>query len=264
MKPAPPVMRTLSNASDAPRYHLTVRPTHVDHQQLLLLHCSRRRSTRARARNGVNLDAFSFYVDASPLSAALSLTVLLARHGTHDEVGRVLSGRSDIALNAVGRSQAERLASRLASVRLTKLYSSPRRRARETAAIFADRLDLDVTLVDELDEIDFGAWAGQSFSRLDEDPAWRRWNVARGSAATPGGETMESVTARALRHLEACGDQGTILCVSHCDVIRGLVAHVLGLNADRLLAFDVDPASVSTIELGYGLGRVVAVNERVS
>ena len=193
----------------------------------------------------------------------MGLTVLLARHCAHDELGRVLSGRSDVGLNAVGRHQAEQLASRVASVRLTKLYSSPRRRARETAEIVARRLDLDVSLADELDEIDFGRWAGQSFSTLEQDPAWRRWNNFRGSAATPGGETIESVTTRVWRHLEACEEYGKILCISHCDVVRGVVARVLGLTADHLLTFDVDPASVSTIHISNGRARVIAVNERV-
>lgn len=73
---------------------------------------------------------------------------------------------------------------------------------------------------------------------------------------------MAKVVSRALRHLEACMNIGVLLCVSHCDIIRGLVCHYLGLDLDRLLAFDIDPGSITTIRLDDGLDRVVAVNER--
>jgi broad specificity phosphatase PhoE len=54
-----------------------------------------------------------------------------------------------------------------------------------------------------------------------------------------------------------------IAAVSHCDVIRGIIAHHLGLPLDNLLRFDVDPASVSRLQLGDWGGRVMSVNERL-
>jgi broad specificity phosphatase PhoE len=204
-----------------------------------------------------------FYVASHATPAPLSATVFLARHASHDEVGRVLSGRSDIAINADGRAEAGRLADRLAGVPIAAIHSSPRRRARETAIIVAGRHDLPVNNADALDEIDFGAWMGRSFADLDCDPAWARWNDARGTAATPDGEDMSAATARAVRHIEQVAGEKPVLCVSHCDIIRGVVAHYLGLDADRLLGFDVDPASLTELALyGDGSGRVVALNER--
>jgi broad specificity phosphatase PhoE len=195
----------------------------------------------------------------------LSALILLARHGHHREVGHVLSGRSDIPLDTQGADEARRLAGRLADVPLRAVYSSPRRRACETAAPIAARHGLDVTIVDALDEIDFGAWSGQRFDALDWDPAWRYWNAARGSARCPGGEGMAEAVTRARDHIEAIAQPDTpVLCVSHCDIIRGLVAHYLGLSADRLFRFDVDPGSVTTLSLHPGGGRVVALNERLS
>lgn len=190
------------------------------------------------------------------------MTVLLVRHAAHDELGRVLSGRSDIAINEEGRAQAGRLSRRLSKVPLSAIYASPRRRARETAAIVAAPHGLPVEDADDLDEIDFGGWAGKPFEALAQDAAWHDWNVRRGTASTPGGEDMKSATARAVRHIEAVAGDAPVLCVSHCDVIRGVVAHYLGLDADRLLSFDVDPASVTEIALHAGGGRVVALNER--
>jgi broad specificity phosphatase PhoE len=74
---------------------------------------------------------------------------------------------------------------------------------------------------------------------------------------------MGDATARAVDHLDVLvnrGWNGTLLCVSHCDIIRGVVAHYLGLGLDRLLAFDVDPGSISTLLLGNWGARLLKLN----
>lgn len=201
-----------------------------------------------------------FYVD--PQSGNVSAHVLLARHAHHDEVGVVLSGRSAIALNPAGVAEAERLAARLDDVPLAAVYSSPRRRAWQTAEIVAERHRLAVILADGLDEIDFGAWSGQRFDALDHDPGWQRWNAERGTAATPGGETMAGVAARAAAVVAHAAGAGPVLCVSHADVIRGVVAAALGLPLTRLQRFDLDPGSLTTLAVDAGEIRLVTLNER--
>ena len=207
----------------------------------------------------------SFYVQPDPaVRNRVSATILLARHGSHAEVGQVLSGRSEIGLSPDGHAQAGWLAERLAGTPLAAVHSSPRRRTMETAEAVARRHAIRVDAFDALDELDFGDWAGLRFDALEGDPAWRRWNEARGRAATPGGETMAEATTRAVRHIEAVdGQAGPVLCVSHCDIIRGVVAHYLELDADRLLAFDVDPGSLTTLAVEGDRGRLVALNERM-
>lgn len=188
--------------------------------------------------------------------------VYLARHASHAEVGQILSGRSEIDLSDAGRCEAGRLADRLAGTPLAAIHASPRRRAIETARIVAARHALAVTEVAALDEIDFGAWSGRSFGELAGDPAWQRWNAERDEAATPAGETMTRAVARAADHLAAIAEAGPVLCVSHCDIIRGLVARYLGIGMAGIFAFDCDPASLTTLEPGDGGARLVTLNER--
>lgn len=213
---------------------------------------------RRRARYG------SFYVEAeSGARAGMSATVHLARHGSHAEVGHVLSGRSEIGLSPRGRAEAAWLAERLERADLAAIHSSPRRRARETAEIVAERHGLAVEVSDALDEIDFGGWTGRSFAALADDPRWHAWNARRSGTTPPRGEAMADATARARAFVDGLDrEERAILCVSHCDVIRGLVAYYLGLDPDRLLQFDCDPASLTTLALYPGGGRVVALNER--
>jgi probable phosphoglycerate mutase len=183
------------------------------------------------------------------------------------EFGNVLSGRRrDVALSPEGLEQAAIVADLLGTMPLAAVYSSPRERAWYTAREIAEPHELKVTAEDRLDEIDFGSWTGCSFAELEGDALWSSWNEERASARPPGGESMAEATERAFHFLgEAAADHAgqTILAVSHCDIIRGVIAQCLGLSLDNLLRFDVDPASVSRISIGNWGTRVMSVNERL-
>lgn len=194
----------------------------------------------------------------------MGVLIGLVRHGAHDDLGAWLSGRTrDIALNATGREETAALARRLTGRGVKAITASPRRRTVETADILGAGLNLTPVLAPDLDEIDFGIWSGRRFADLEGDPDWDRWNAARATAPTPGGETMAAAVARAMRHIDHLGRQGggPVLCVSHCDVIRGVIAHLLGLSLDHLLRFEIAPASVSWVMAhGQGTGHVITVN----
>lgn len=171
-----------------------------------------------------------------------------------------------MALSKEGLEQAEIVADLLGVEPLAAVYSSPRERAYYTARQVAEQHELKVSVADGLDEVDFGDWSGASFDALEGDPLWQQWNEARGSARPPGGESMAEAAARAaaqVQELAADHSDQTIAAVSHCDIIRGLIAHYLGLPLDNLLRFDIDPASVSRLMVGAWGARVISVNERL-
>lgn len=197
----------------------------------------------------------------------MTAILLLVRHAAHVELGRILSGRRrDVALSREGLEQAEIVADLLAVEPLTAVYSSPRERAWYTARQIAEPHELQVGVVDDLDEVDFGGWTGMAFNDLEGDPGWCEWNEARASARPPGGERMCDAVRRTVAALQAIAaqhDGGTVACVSHCDIIRGALAYYLGLPLDNMLRFDVDPASVSRLMLGSWGARVMTLNERL-
>ena len=197
-------------------------------------------------------------------ASAFTPQIHLIRHGAHDDVGRRLSGRATAGgLTIEGRAQASAVARMIGLVDI--VYASPRRRTLETAAIVAEAHCVKMVEANALDEIDFGAWNGQLFSDLDRDPLWRDWNGARSTARTPGGETMAEATDRAIDFIETVSQEalapgGSAALVTHCDIIRGVLARHLGLDLDYMLRFDIDPGSVSTILLTPGDVRVLRVN----
>lgn len=197
----------------------------------------------------------------------MTATVLLIRHAAHVELGQVLSGRRrDIALSEEGLEQAEILGDLLGTEDIAAIYASPRERAWYTARDIAEPHGLKVETEDRLDEIDFGEWTGLPFAQLEGDPLWQEWNEQRGSARPPGGESMREAVDRAFAFLlEAAAehDGQAIVALTHCDIIRGVIARCLGLSLDNLLRFDVDPASVSQVLIGHWGTRVISVNERL-
>jgi broad specificity phosphatase PhoE len=197
----------------------------------------------------------------------VTATLLLIRHAAHVELGRTLSGRRrDVALSSEGLEQAEIVADLLAVEPLAAVYSSPRERAYYTARSIAEAHELKVGVLDALDEVDFGEWTGVDFNTLEGDPAWTDWNEARDTARPPGGESMAEAVARTAAALEAIAADHkgeSVACITHCDIIRGAVAHYLGLPLANMLRFDIDPASVTRLALGNWGARILTVNERL-
>lgn len=167
-------------------------------------------------------------------------------------------------LTPAGERQAVAVAERLSAERPDLVQTSPRERAKQTAEVIAARCGARVEGAEALDEIDFGEWTGRDFAALDGEPLWREWNERRGQARCPGGESMAQAADRIAAHAAALARErpgARIVLVSHADMLRGLVARLLGLPLDNMLRFEIAPASVSRIEIGDWGGCVRSLNE---
>jgi alpha-ribazole phosphatase/probable phosphoglycerate mutase len=171
--------------------------------------------------------------------------VLLIRHGEpEDDAHGRCYGRLDVRLSSDGRTHARHLSDIACDV----VYTSPRRRARETAEL------LGAARVDErLRELDFGELEGRTYDEIaNERPElYRRWMNEPTRVRFPGGESFDDLRARAcsaLAEIRAAHDGATIAVVTHGGVIRSALADALGLPAERIFAFDVGYCSVSVID----------------
>lgn len=162
-------------------------------------------------------------------------TIYLARHGESDwNAANRFQGLSDRPLTELGRRQAEALADQLAATASpSAIYSSPLRRAFETAAIVGTRTGLEPRPVDDLREVDVGGWAGLSRSDVESrfPEAFRRW--LDGGEGWEDGESYADMSARVLAALTGVaeshpGDQ--VLVVSHGGPIRAIQAAAAGMD----------------------------------
>ena len=192
--------------------------------------------------------------------------ILLIRHAAHDHLGRILSGRTEgVPLSRDGVQQAQALARALRTDPPDVIHTSPVQRARETAECLAAESCAEVEIVPSLQELDFGEWTGLRFDELAGDPLWKSWNERRSTVSPPGGEMMVAAQERAMAHLRETAERftgRTVAMITHCDIIRAVVADILGLSLDRILRFDIGPASISRIAAGPWGERVASLNER--
>jgi probable phosphoglycerate mutase len=192
-------------------------------------------------------------------------TLLLVRHGHTDAAGKRLTGRAPgVHLNELGRRQAERLVERLDGVRIDAIVSSPLERCRETAAPLAKARGRAVDVGRAWIEVGYGEWTGRSISQLRRTKLWRRVMFAPSNVRFPGGESLLEVQGRAVDatlDIAARHARGTVVVVSHADVIRLLVAHVAGMHADHLQRLSIDTASITAVSIFDGFPRLLTLND---
>jgi alpha-ribazole phosphatase len=124
--------------------------------------------------------------------------LFLVRHAEPELTG-VLLGHCDPALSAAGREHASEL---LAGVELARVYTSPLRRAVETAELIARRAPIEV--LDELSDITFGAWDGMTWAeveKIDPEFAARKLRDWRG-VTLPGAEAWSDFAQRVEKAFE--------------------------------------------------------------
>jgi probable phosphoglycerate mutase len=198
----------------------------------------------------------------------VTTTFFLVRHAAHDRVGTILCGRMPgVSLGPIGRSQAERLAARLANENVASVLTSPLDRARETAEPIAARFGRAPDICNGINEIDFGTWSGLSFDALAPDPGWVSWNNVRSISRPPGGETMLEAQARILGVIERARKahpERAVVLVSHGDVIKAALLYHLGMPIDAYTRFEIDPASISTLLVSDWGSKVLRLNEVVA
>ncbi|MGI6375063.1 MAG: histidine phosphatase family protein [Anaerolineae bacterium] len=195
-----------------------------------------------------------------------ALRLLLARHGATalNHAHRII-GSSDLPLSDVGHRQAERLARRLAIERPDALYTSPLRRAVETAAHVAAACGLPARVDERLREIDFGAWEGLSMDEVAQRDAaalaaWR----ADPLAAPTGGEPPAQLLARVdalLADLQARHAGHAVALVSHGGLLQALILRALGLPYRNDWLFLLYNGSLSELSLAPGRHAAVYLND---
>jgi len=178
------------------------------------------------------------------MSQALPM-VYLMRHGeTAWTLTEQHTGRTDLPLNEQGERQAREVGTRLNALRIDRILSSPLQRARRTAELAMPHSSVEAD--DDLVEWDYGAYEGRSTADIElERPGWRLFRDG-----CPGGETLDSVGARADRVISRVRARGgNALLVAHREILRVLAVRWIGLEPKegrRLLL-----ATVSLSVLGY-------------
>lgn len=195
-------------------------------------------------------------------------TVLLVRHGLTALTGPVLAGRTTgVHLDDRGRTQAENLARRTATLPLAAVVTSPLERCTETADVIAaaQKGTPQRHVDDRLTECGYGDWTGRTLKELARDPLWKVVQTQPSAVRFPNGESLPEVAARAVQAVRdwdaRLGADALWVACSHGDVIKAVLADALGLHLDQFQRIVVDPCSTSIVRYTDSRPYVMRVND---
>lgn len=195
--------------------------------------------------------------------------VLLMRHGqTVWNVQKRFQGSGDSPLTPEGRKQAILVSEALKHVDIVAIYSSPRKRAVETALPLAEILTLPIKKHPGLGEIALGVWEGKTYEEIKHhypEEFNQFFHDPETFQGVEGGETLVNAKIRAIEAIEHVASKHagkTIMVVSHAMTIRLLLTHYLHLDMKHLWKLaDITQTSISEIVFDRDARMVVRTGD---
>ena len=188
------------------------------------------------------------------------MDIVLVRHGATDwNLQGRCQGSSDRELSEAGLRQAQQIAALLADEKVSAVYSSQLRRARQTANLISQPHDLPVVIEEQLRELDHGELEGLTFNEIKTryGEFLTRWRSEPADVRVPGGERLADVAERAWNQLNAIVQRHAraerIVVVSHNFPILGIVCRISGTHLNNYRTFHLDPCGVT--RLGHDAER---------
>lgn len=195
------------------------------------------------------------------------MKIILVRHGETlwNEAARC-QGQTDVELSPRGKEQARLLANRLAEEKIEAIYSSPLRRALDTAQAVAGPHGLTVIVRDNLKEMDQGELEGKTFAELKElHPDFlQAWRQDPTGLRVPGGESLEELQERAWQVIEEIRSQNQlsqVVAVSHHITILTILCCFLGLPLSKFRRLKKELASITVMEYGERGPALLSLND---
>ena len=164
---------------------------------------------------------------------------------------KVYSGRSDETLTEQGREQVRQGSRDLIGSDIDVIYSSPLLRARQSADIVVNELNLDlpVNIDDRFNELKMGPWEGMSEADVAAQypGEWATWNNQPAELRLDGRETLAQLQNRVLqgmRFIQESGHGQSVVIVTHVAVIRVITLFAENLDLNLYKSVPVDNAKV--------------------
>ena len=195
----------------------------------------------------------------------METVIYLIRHGESqgNKEGR-FRGRTDFPLTENGMRQARELCGELKEIELAAVYSSPLRRALDTAKVVAEPHGLEPVVEEGFNNISLGEWEGKPKDEIREKypDLWRLWITTPEKLEIPGGESLRKVMERSVKALERIVERHsgqTVAIVTHRAVLKPLLAGILGIAEPYFWKLHMDTASYSILEHREGRGYTLSL-----
>jgi len=190
-------------------------------------------------------------------------TIYLLRHGHSTANAKsILAGRDEsVSLSPRGIEQAQAVMQELVDKNFAKIVSSPMPRCLETLKPLVSKSKMKIEKNDGLIEMEYGDWSGKKLLLLSRKKMWSDIQARPSLVRFPNGESFLEMQSRALESIKTMAVPGSeILVCSHGDVIKAIVAGLLGLHLDNFQRLSIDPASITVIDLLANSAQIRIMN----
>ena len=201
------------------------------------------------------------YAGAAATIGSPMTKLTLIRHGlTEWNVSGKFQGQTDLPLSTDGREQSRQLAQYLEPLDVAEVWTSPLRRARETAEIaFPDH---DIRIDPRLMELHFGAFEGSTQIENEAHERWAWWYDDPFERNAPGGESYRELRERVVAWYEELPAAGHVIAFTHSGTIQMLLSHVIGVERPRWRKrFFLRHTSLTRVVVQAGHAVVERVND---
>ena len=197
-----------------------------------------------------------------------AIKLILVRHGetAWNQERRIQGGSSDVELSEAGKEQAARVGLALKNTEIDAIYSSPLRRALDTAQAIAGYHKLKVQIEPDLREMEVGELEGVSIADLGTSfgQFLLNWRQGLGTEKLPGGESMVELADRVwaiIQSIKSKHDNENIVVVSHFFTCVATICKALGWPVTTVERIRVQTGSISTIDFADGQPRLVSLGD---
>lgn len=183
------------------------------------------------------------------------MELIIVRHGETDcNLKGTYYGWSDVDLNENGIRQACHARDKLKGLKADAIFSSPLKRALETAKIINENCNLEIICSDSLKERGFGKWEDLTRAEIENmyPDEYKLWTEDWMDYCIEGGESARQAYSRVTGFMDALVSshkEGVFIIVSHLGCIRIMIAHLLNMPAGGEWRFRVDNGSITKIEI---------------
>ena len=204
------------------------------------------------------------------------MRLILVRHGETEwnKEGRV-QGLSDLELNETGKRQAEALAQALSDKKVEALYTSPLKRARDTAYAIGRFHSVEVVTIAGLRELDVGEVDGLTYEEMVcyYGDFFERWMKDCTSVCPPGGSSMpelqeqvwaaiQDILGRHKQEMRSEGDEkGGVIAVAHFFPILSILCKALGLELSECRRMKLELASITILDFNPERTVLLSLND---
>jgi len=183
--------------------------------------------------------------------------ISILRHGmTEANEKGIYIGKTDLPLSPKGASEIASKMDEFDYPAVHKVYSSPLKRCTETADILFP--ETDITVVDDLRELDFGDFENKSVEQLINNSDYKKWLKGGKDTRPPNGESLEEMTARTYTGLH-----NIIMDMMNEGITHSAVITHSGIISNMLSCFGLPKYSPQVLNAPFGEGFDIIVTAQM-